>query len=388
MHSGKTPAPWHRYLEEAVAPRQRAIAAGQYPAQLLSDLGRLGALGDPTQDPAEWERQRFLLIEAVAALSLSAAFVVWCHTATMAYLAAGANPALRQALLPQLAAGEVAGATGLSNAMKFYAGLEPLRLQATPTRTGWRICGRLPAVSNLTRDGWMAVVAAISPEQRLLALIPTAAASVKVQERRPFVALNGTATYAVTFEGVEVPREWVVHECADAVVKAIRPAFVWTQSAMAFGAAEDLIGRLGRMADRWCGWEDFEWPGWGTVAEAMRVLRDATWELGRKDPLDPSPAHWQQVLTTRARAAWHLLDLARHAMVGLGAGGYCAGSYGATRLLEAYFLSVVTPSLKHLALELHRLRQAAEPARAPVATGLMRPAAAKWAREISGAPGR
>jgi alkylation response protein AidB-like acyl-CoA dehydrogenase len=89
----------------------------------------------------------------VAERSLTAAFVFWGQRTFIEYLLHSPNAALRERHLPALLAGELAGATGLSNAMKFLSGIESLSIGATPVGDGWRLAGDLPWVTNLRRAG-------------------------------------------------------------------------------------------------------------------------------------------------------------------------------------------------------------------------------------------
>lgn len=348
--------PIAEYLSRELAAERHRLAEGWYPDDLLQQLGCRGAFAE--RDALEWERSRFALIEAISERSTAAAFITWCHTAVMAYLRAGRNQQLAKRLLPKLESGEVVGATGLSNAMKFYSGLEPLLAQARRTTQGYRLRGTLPAVSNVVAGGVMGVVASVDGDHRLLAIVPVEAAGVYIEERHPFIALNGTATYRVRFEDVPVPEDWVVDENADALVRRVRGGFVWTQSAMAFGAIRDLRQRLTRIQNRWRGWDLVAPTSWSQRCQEADTLRLMAWKLGPVADPASEAEHWRAVLHTRAQATWLLLDLVRDTMVGLGAGGYCRNSYGATRWGEALFLAIVTPSLKHIAWELGRLRDA------------------------------
>ena len=62
---------------------------------------------------------------------MSAAFAFWGQRVLIEMLANTGNAALRGRWLPALLAGEAAGASGLSNIMKFLSGLEALNIRAT-----------------------------------------------------------------------------------------------------------------------------------------------------------------------------------------------------------------------------------------------------------------
>jgi alkylation response protein AidB-like acyl-CoA dehydrogenase len=89
-------------------------------------------------------------VAAVSARSLAAGFVLWGHRSYIEYLLHSPNRALREELL----AGRGAGATGLSNAMKFLRGLEELQVSARQTSEGFILDGRLPWVTNLRPQGF------------------------------------------------------------------------------------------------------------------------------------------------------------------------------------------------------------------------------------------
>jgi alkylation response protein AidB-like acyl-CoA dehydrogenase len=70
-------------------------------------------------------------VAGVSERSLAAGFVFWGHRTFIEYLLQSPNETLRDRLLPDLLAGSRAGATGLSNAMKFLSGIEGLQIKST-----------------------------------------------------------------------------------------------------------------------------------------------------------------------------------------------------------------------------------------------------------------
>lgn len=116
-----------------------------------------GTIGDAIDSVAE-----------VAEHSFAAAFVLWGQRTFIEYLLQSPNHGLRDRLLPALLAGELAGATGLSNAMKYLSAIEPLQIRATqvPAASGatrmpaWRVTGALPWITNLRKQGFVAAAAA------------------------------------------------------------------------------------------------------------------------------------------------------------------------------------------------------------------------------------
>src|SRR5690606_17171543 len=93
-------------------------------------------------------------IAEVAEFSLTAAFILWGQRAYTEYLLQSDNRQLAEQQVPDLLAGRVAGATGLSNAMKFLSGLEPLQISAAPEGDGLVLDGKMPWVTNLRPAGF------------------------------------------------------------------------------------------------------------------------------------------------------------------------------------------------------------------------------------------
>ena len=129
-------------------------SAALLPALAASGLPRrgvpvaLGGEGGHTTDALD-------AISAVAEHSLAAAFVLWGHRAFIEYLLQSTNEGLRERWLPALLDGNTAGATGLSNAMKFLSGIESLQVQATtvansagPSTSCWTVRCRGPPISD------------------------------------------------------------------------------------------------------------------------------------------------------------------------------------------------------------------------------------------------
>lgn len=106
------------------------------------------------------------LVEETAKVCMTTAFTIWCHLAALTYLRTCENAYLKNLLLPLLENGKVLGATGLSNPMKSYAGLESLRLKAERVSEGFVINGHLPSVSNLGQNHWFGIVASVHEKSR------------------------------------------------------------------------------------------------------------------------------------------------------------------------------------------------------------------------------
>jgi alkylation response protein AidB-like acyl-CoA dehydrogenase len=332
-------------VAQELSPRVGQIAAGEYPAAVLSALGAAGAFAAADMDVWTYERKRLEVIRTVARCCLATAFLVWCQTAAVAYVRTGTSDWLRTEILPQLETGRLFGGTGLSNAVKALAGLERLRLRAVAADGGFRLTGTLPAVSNLGPGHWFGVVAQTDC-RRIAALVPTDAPGLELIPRDRFVALNGTATYAVRFGDVLVPDRWVLAADADAWLARIRPGFLLSQIGLGLGLADDVAAHVAHRLRRR--------PGitrWAARLERRRHGVEKALNAALAAP-PASEAAWRQLVRLRRAAGRLALAAAETAVVAEGSAGYQAGSWASRRSREAWFVAILTPSLAQLELEL------------------------------------
>ncbi|MDN6875871.1 Acyl-CoA dehydrogenase [Pseudomonas citronellolis] len=290
-------------------------------------------------------------IAAVAGHSLTAAFVFWGQRAFIEYLLQSPNQALGERLLGELLDGRLAGATGLSNAMKFLSGIESLQVRATPAGDGWTLDGRLPWVTNL-RKGHFVVAAAIEREGAapLVAAIPSASAGLERSDDLQLLGLQSSNTAALDFDGVALPREWLLHDDARRYLPQVRPAFLGLQCAMTIGLArraleavrEHLGGSrsvLREEEERLRGELD------GLVARLRAGLSSGEFSA--------EPARLFRIRIGLAEGAAAAVQLELQAS---GGKAYLSrhGAAFARRWRESAFVPIVTPSLVQLRAELQR----------------------------------
>ncbi|AKA24309.1 acyl-CoA dehydrogenase family protein [Pseudomonas chlororaphis] len=294
-------------------------------------------------------------VEAVAAVarhSLAAAFVFWGQRAFIEYLLQSPNAALRERLLADLLSGELAGATGLSNAMKFLSGIEALQVRAQPQADGWRLDGRLHWVTNLRKDGFV-VAAAIEHEQGgapFILAIPAGLAGLRRSEDLQLMGLQSSNTAALELQQVEVAREWLLHEDAKVFLPAVRPSFLGLQCGMAIGLArralEEVEGHL---------------PGGRSILreplqEQRQQLQENVDQLKRgllEGRFLAQPAALFRLRIALAEAAASAVQLELQASGGKAYLSEHGGGF-ARRWRESAFVPIVTPSLVQLRAELQR----------------------------------
>jgi alkylation response protein AidB-like acyl-CoA dehydrogenase len=134
---------------------------GIYPKSILQRLGELGALKAHMangEKPGDYS----LAIQAMSEVSRvcgATGFMVWCHEVCGVYMEQSGNPALMGEVLERHNRGVTLGATGMSNPMKTFAGIETFLLHARKVDGGYVVSGTLPWVSNLGPDHYFGAVA-------------------------------------------------------------------------------------------------------------------------------------------------------------------------------------------------------------------------------------
>jgi hypothetical protein len=318
-----------------------------YPETYLRELGRQSLLPVPGMDERDSVRTGMPALLETSKRCLTTGFVLWCHLAAMTYLRNGESDELRRTLLPQLADGTLLGGTGLSNPMKFYAGLDKLYLRAERQGDGYVIHGTLPLVSNLGDNHWFGVVADAG-DRRIAAFIPCTAPGLSRNEQVGFIGLNGSATYSCRFDGVPVQPDWLLTRNADEWVLRIRTTFVLYQIPLAIGLIDGCIESVRSACGRQGGCNAYQ------RIQASDLERDRDSLLGRLGRLVETIGEgdgsrlWPDVVQLRLDAVYAALRAAQTAMLHVGSPGYKAGSDASRRLRESYFLANLTPTVRQL----------------------------------------
>jgi alkylation response protein AidB-like acyl-CoA dehydrogenase len=301
-------------------------------------------------------RDAILAIAAVARHSLTAALVCWGQRSFIEYLLQSPNAALRARLLPDLLDGTLAGATGLSNAMKFLSGMEPLQIAAAPAGDGWVLDGQLAWVTNVRPQRYV-VAAAVAPANGAAAMVVALAGNdpgVLRSADLQLIALRGSNTAALRLEQVALSGDNVISTQASDWLPQARPAFLGMQCGMSIGLAQASLeqaalaagprGQLGaRIAEAQL-----------ALAELVRQLLDGVAD-GRFVAAAPPLFRLRIALAQQVQQAVMLELQAK------GGRAYLEPSQDgfARRWREAAFIPVITPSITQLEAALENAQKAA-----------------------------
>ncbi|MBG6488840.1 acyl-CoA/acyl-ACP dehydrogenase [Pseudomonas aeruginosa] len=310
---------------------------------------RLGGAGGTLADAVE-------RVAAVAARSLTAAFVFWGQRAFIEYLLQSPNQELRQRLRGDLLAGRLAGATGLSNAMKFLSGIEALQVVAHAEEAGWRLDGRLPWVTNL-RSGDFVVAAAIERGEGgspFVLAIPEGLAGLQRSADLRLLGLQCSNTAALDLRAVAVGRDWLLHDDARQFLPRVRPAFLGLQCGMAIGLARRALDEVQRHLGGSRSLLDGELAAQRETLDGHVAALHAGLASGE---FASQPARLFRIRIGLAEAAANAVQLELQAS---GGKAYLSehGAGFARRWRESAFVPIVTPSLVQLRAELQRQAEA------------------------------
>jgi alkylation response protein AidB-like acyl-CoA dehydrogenase len=340
---------------------------GHYPGAALRALGAQGAFGHHlASQRADGVRDFAGAVDALATIGRScgsSAFMGWCQDACAWYVEQGASDVLRRELLPALARGEVLGGTGMSNPMKYFASIERLALTGRRVPGGWEVSGRLPWVSNLGPDhvfgtAFMPVDASGTPRAgqgvEVMALMRCDWPGLTLDTVPPFLAMDGTGTYALSFDRVFVPDDHVLADPIGPWLKRIRNGFVLLQIGIGAGIIDGCVSLMREANLRLAHVNAFLDDGPDAIEDELGALRERVAALSG-GVLDPADSGFAEVLTARLMASELTLRATQSAMLHCGALGYALASPAQRRLREGWFVAIVTPAIKHLRKELHRL---------------------------------
>lgn len=336
-------------IEEELRPLVKKIDADAFYAEgFLKKLGEAGLLSSTNKNEKELLLNEMNIVKQTSKVCMTTAFCLWCHLAALTYIRNTDNLEIKNKLLSSFENGEILGATGLSNPMKYYAGLEKLNLSAEPTEGGYIINGVLASVSNLGENHWFGIIAGVSEDKQIMCVVPCEVKGLKLKEKVDYLGINGSSTYACVFKDVFVPNEWILSEDADSFVEKIRPAFLAYQIPLGLGVTQASIESIEKVNQRQNGCNQFL----RTQSDELQVeesrLQERVLNLFNRESFN-----WKEVADIRLNAAYLTLKAVQTNMLHNGSAGYLQDSAPSRKLREAYFFANLTPTVKHLEKVLH-----------------------------------
>ena len=333
---------------------------GIYPKSILHRLGELGALQAHMNRPGK-HTDYGLAIQAMAEVSRvcgATGFMVWCHDVCGLYMEQSGNPALMGDALVKHNGGQTLGATGMSNPMKTFAGIETFLLHARKVDDGYLVSGTLPWVSNLGPDHYFGAVADVAREgvveSEIMFLIRCNAPGVELRNCPSFSAMEGTNTWAVKLTDYFVGSNEMIADPVRPFIGRIRAAFILLQTGMGLGVAQGAIDSMWAVERQLGHVNEFLDDRPDDLQAELDDLTARIMTLA-KTPFGADKAFMIDVLDVRAHASELALRAAQSALLHQGARGYLMTSAVQRRVRESHFVAIVTPAIKHLRKEIARL---------------------------------
>lgn len=294
-------------------------------------------------------------VHAVAALaehSLAAAFAYWGHRVVTELLLQSGNDGLRARWLAALLAGERAGASGLSNVMKFLSGIESLNIVAEPDGDGWRLHGHVPWCTNLRQPAFLAAVAVARADGAppMVVALPSECAALQRSDDLDLIALRGTNTASLRLDGVAITAADLLAEQVPRFLPQARPAFLGLQCGMSIGLARAALRAAGERAG--AGRQVLEVP-LALARSALEQTQHALLEGLAAARFGSAP---RELFALRLRLHEVVQQAVQLELQASGGRAYHRDQPGgfARRWREAAFIPVVTPSVTQLLGELDK----------------------------------
>nr|WP_284041293.1 acyl-CoA dehydrogenase family protein [Halomonas olivaria] len=351
-------------VNQQLAPHTIAIdRQGYYPSDFLHGLGQLGAyrhhLASQQPDRQTDLTQAIAVMASVSQECMSTGFCVWCQDTLAWYLEHADDERVRDNWLPLISSGVQLGGTGLSNAMKHFASIEPLKIRARRVEGGYLANGTLPWVSNLDKHHVFAAIFQLEDSSHnIMALTRCDQPGFRLQQCAEFTALEGSGTYACHFKDSFIPDQQVISHDVTTLIPRIRSGFVLLQMGMGLGVIQGCIDIMRSMRETHQHVNCFLDEQPEALEEALDDACKATTLLAKDAVHDASNALFADVLQLRYGASELALRASQAAMLHAGARGYLADAPAQRKLREAYFVAIVTPAMKHIRKELYRLQAA------------------------------
>ena len=341
-----------------------------YPKSIMQQLGAAGALEAHLQAGGASYGAAIQAIAEVSRVCGATGFLMWCHDVCGVYMEASGNPALAGTALADHAAARTLGATGMSNPMKTFAGIEPMLLRARRQDTGYVVSGALPWVSNLAPDHYFGAVATVETDageddggtpHEIMFMVPCDGSGVELRHCPTFSAMEGTNTFAVRLTDHPVGADRLIADPVRPFVGRIRAAFILLQCGMGLGVAQGAIDSMWDVERQLGHVNEFLDDRPDALQAELDVLTERTLALA-ETPFGSERDFLVDVLDARAHASELALRAAQSALLHQGARGYLMSSPVQRRVRESHFVAIVTPALKHLRKEIARLSAEVLPA--------------------------
>jgi len=187
---------------------------GTWPAESFELLKQAGVLGWVI--PAEFggsEVSSEALVygyEQLATACLTTTFILTQRNGACQRIAGCDHEALKQKLLPKLAAGELCATVGISHLTTSRQHLGQPAVQVDAKDSHFVLQGKIPWVTGARYADYVVTGGTCDDGQQVLIALPTDVAGVSMQDPAPLLALNGSHTGSIGIDDVSVDAEFLL----------------------------------------------------------------------------------------------------------------------------------------------------------------------------------
>lgn len=296
-------------------------------------------------------------LASVANTCGTTAFCAWCQDALSWYLINSNNKKLQESTLDSVLNGELLGGTGLSNPMKAYADIEKNYLSAIQTNNGYIINGTLPWVSNIEYGHIFGSIFNVkNSNHNAMGIIRCDSNKVLLKSKIKFCALNGSATQSVVLKNYFMPFSDVLADPVEPYLIKIAPGFILLQTGLAMGVIRSCIDEINKSNKNQSHINRFIEDQGCELENSLNEFCKRVWLLCETPFNSDDPIYMQELLKVRLEASKLSIRSASSACLHGGARGYLYNTTAHRNLKEAYFVAIVTPSIKHINKELEDIK--------------------------------
>lgn len=303
----------------------------------LADAGVLGWVIPAEFGGTEISAEDLTLgYRCLAASCLATTFVLTQRNGACQRIAGSEQDAIKAELLPALCAGETFATVGVSHLTTSGQHLRTPAVEVSRTDNGFLFNGVIPWVTGAKFADQIITGGTCGDGRQVLAVIPTAAEGVSVEQPPRLLALNASQTGAVRLENVEIDRRFLLAGPDENVMKLGKGggAGSLTTSALAVGTAEGVLRRLKVEADRRADLVEIYEP---LTAECLAIFDDMMLAVQSDAAANDAPPSAESI---RRRANSLVLRAAQAYLAASKGAGYVTGHPAERAVREAMFFLV------------------------------------------------
>ncbi|UNU72567.1 acyl-CoA/acyl-ACP dehydrogenase [Moraxella nasovis] len=340
---------------DVLAPKVSDIDQGYYPLNEMSALGKAGLFAPHLNEYGNRFDLAILANANVGRVCGTTAFLTWCHQVMGLYLDQSPNDSLKHTILPRHTLADTFGGTALSNPMKTWANIEPMRLIAKKDGSGYTISGILPWISHIQAGQYCGAVAKIDGTDSdvffVLSFDHARQGKWQLHPCPAFAGMEGSSTLRIELNDYPITKDDIIAMPCKEYIARIRGAFVLMQMGIGAGI---IMGAIDDIKQGTAVSNAFLEDQAGTLSNELDRLVARTLSLA-KTPFETDKNFFLDVLNVREQGALLSLKATQAGMLHQGAKGYLMSANPQRRLREAQFVAIVTPAIKHLRYLSHQL---------------------------------